>query len=138
MKKLIQTTAALLVLGAASASAEESMKQFKVWAVDFSDGGLEAAVGEGAAQILGDVGADVDSHLVDQSQRTHGVAEVLQNAIKIDYWDVDAMADATFALLHYQGISKMFKELGSEELKNLKWEHVAARLVKIYEKTLAQ
>jgi glycosyltransferase involved in cell wall biosynthesis len=67
-----------------------------------------------------------------------GVAEVLQNAIKIDYWDVDAMADATFALLHYQGISKMFKELGSEELKNLKWEHVAARLVKIYEKTLAQ
>jgi len=67
-----------------------------------------------------------------------GVAEVLQNAIKIDYWDVDAMADATFALLHYQGISKMFKELWSEELKNLKWEHVAARLVKIYEKTLAQ
>jgi hypothetical protein len=47
MKKLIQTTAALLVLGAASASAEESMKQFKVWAVDFSDGGLEAAVDAG-------------------------------------------------------------------------------------------
>ncbi|NVJ87557.1 MAG: glycosyltransferase family 4 protein [Algoriphagus sp.] len=67
-----------------------------------------------------------------------GVAEVLQNAIKIDFWDVDAMADAIFALLHYQGISKMFKELGSEELKNLKWEHVAAKLVKIYEKTLAQ
>lgn len=67
-----------------------------------------------------------------------GVAEVLRNAIKVDFWDVDAMADAIFALLHYEGISKMFKELGSEELKKLKWEHVAAKLVSVYEKTLAE
>ncbi|GHB52171.1 glycosyltransferase family 4 protein [Mongoliitalea lutea] len=63
-----------------------------------------------------------------------GVSEVLRNAIKIDFWDVDAMADAIFALLHYQSIAKMFKELGSEELKNLKWEHVAAKLVTVYQK----
>jgi glycosyltransferase involved in cell wall biosynthesis len=67
-----------------------------------------------------------------------GVAEVLRNAIKVDFWDVDAMADAIFALLHYEGISRMFKELGSEELKKLKWEHVAAKLVTVYEKTLAE
>lgn len=63
-----------------------------------------------------------------------GVAEVLRNAIKIDFWDVDAMADAIFGLLHYDSISKMFKELGSEELKKLKWEHVAAKLVTVYDK----
>lgn len=63
-----------------------------------------------------------------------GVAEVLRNAIKIDFWDVDAMADAIFGLLHYESISKMFKELGSEELKKLKWEHVAAKLVTVYDK----
>jgi glycosyltransferase involved in cell wall biosynthesis len=67
-----------------------------------------------------------------------GVAEVLRNAIKVDFWDVDSMADAIFALLHYDGISRMFKELGSEELKKLKWEHVAAKLVTVYEKTLAE
>jgi glycosyltransferase involved in cell wall biosynthesis len=67
-----------------------------------------------------------------------GVAEVLRNAIKVDFWDVDAMADAIFALLHYDGISRMFKELGSEELKKLKWEHVAAKLATVYEKTLAE
>jgi glycosyltransferase involved in cell wall biosynthesis len=67
-----------------------------------------------------------------------GVAEVLKNAIKVDFWDIDAMADAIFALLHYQSISKMFKELGSEELKQLKWEHVAAKLVTVYENTLKQ
>ncbi|WP_194776080.1 glycosyltransferase family 4 protein [Pararhodonellum marinum] len=65
-----------------------------------------------------------------------GVAEVLQNAIKVDFWDIDAMADAIFGLLHYDGISRMFKELGSQELKRLKWEHVAAKLIKVYEKTI--
>ena len=67
-----------------------------------------------------------------------GVAEVLNNAIKIDFWDVDAMADAIFGLLHYQSIARMFTELGADELKKLKWEHVAAKLVTVYEKLLAQ
>lgn len=65
-----------------------------------------------------------------------GVAEVLQNAVKVDFWDIDAMADAIFALLHYNGISKMFKELGREELKKLKWEHVALKLINIYKETV--
>jgi glycosyltransferase involved in cell wall biosynthesis len=67
-----------------------------------------------------------------------GVAEVLNNAIKVDFWDIDAMADSIFALLHYDGISRMFKDLGTKELKNLKWEHVAAKLVKVYQKTLSE
>ncbi|MEX2565847.1 MAG: glycosyltransferase family 4 protein [Cyclobacteriaceae bacterium] len=67
-----------------------------------------------------------------------GVAEVLQNAVKVDFWDIDAMADAIFALLHYHGISKMFKELGREELKKLKWEHVASKVITIYKQTVNQ
>ena len=67
-----------------------------------------------------------------------GVAEVLTNAIKIDFWDVDAMADAIFGLLHYHSIARMFTELGASELKKLEWEHVAAKLVTVYEKTIAQ
>lgn len=65
-----------------------------------------------------------------------GVAEVLNNAIKIDFWDIDAMADAIFALLHYEGISKMFRDMGSAELKKLKWEHVAAKVITLYQQTL--
>lgn len=65
-----------------------------------------------------------------------GVAEVLNNAIKVDFWNIDAMADAIFALLHYEGISKMFRDMGSEELKKLKWEHVAAKVITLYEQTL--
>ena len=65
-----------------------------------------------------------------------GVAEVLNNAIKVDFWDIDAMADAIFALLHYEGISRMFRDMGSEELKKLKWEHVAAKIITLYQQTL--
>ncbi|NHE58538.1 glycosyltransferase family 4 protein [Cyclobacterium plantarum] len=67
-----------------------------------------------------------------------GVAEVLQNAVKVDFWDIDTMADAIFALLHYNGISKMFRELGREELKKLKWEHVAKKVIDIYTQTVNQ
>ncbi|UCS94199.1 glycosyltransferase family 4 protein [Echinicola marina] len=65
-----------------------------------------------------------------------GVAEVLTNAIKIDFWDIDAMADAIFALLHYQGISNMFRSCGTEELKKMKWEHVAEKIFALYDQTL--
>ncbi|QDH78131.1 glycosyltransferase family 4 protein [Echinicola soli] len=65
-----------------------------------------------------------------------GVAEVLTNALKIDFWDIDAMADAIFALLHYGGISTMFRQCGSEELKKMKWEHVAEKIFALYDKTL--
>ncbi len=65
-----------------------------------------------------------------------GVSEVLQYAIKVDFWDIDAMADAIYGILHYPALAKVFSEKGLEEANNLKWEDVAARLKKIYEKVV--
>lgn len=65
-----------------------------------------------------------------------GVAEVLQHAIKVDFWDVDATADAIYGLLHYPALSNLFSVKGAEEVENLKWENVAKKLKVIYEKTL--
>ena len=65
-----------------------------------------------------------------------GVSEVLTHAIKVDFWDIDATADAIYGLLHYPALSKLFAEEGAAEVDRLKWEHVAKKLVKIYEKTL--
>ena len=63
-----------------------------------------------------------------------GVSEVLQYAIKVDFWDIDAMADAIYGILHYPSLARVFSEKGCEEANNLKWEDVAARLKTIYEK----
>lgn len=65
-----------------------------------------------------------------------GVSEVLQYAIKVDFWDIDAMADAIYGILHYPVLAELFSEKGMEEANNLKWEDVAARLKNIYQTLL--
>jgi glycogen(starch) synthase len=62
-----------------------------------------------------------------------GVAEVLNHVMKVDFWDVDAMADAIYGLLHYKSINDMFISNGSEEVNNLKWESAARKVADIYE-----
>jgi glycosyltransferase involved in cell wall biosynthesis len=62
-----------------------------------------------------------------------GVAEVLKYAVKVDFWDVDALSDAIYGLLNYQGLSKMFRNHGREEVDNLKWDNSAKNVKKVYE-----
>jgi glycogen synthase len=61
-----------------------------------------------------------------------GVAEVLKYALKIDFWDIDAMADAIYGLLHYDALSVMFRNNGKDEVDNLKWENAAGRVKEVY------
>lgn len=61
-----------------------------------------------------------------------GVAEVLHHAIKVDFWDIDAMANAIYALTHYDGIGELFRRHGKMEVENLKWENVAAKVANTY------
>jgi glycosyltransferase involved in cell wall biosynthesis len=64
--------------------------------------------------------------------RQSGVAEVLNHAIKIDFWDIDAMADAIYGILNYPALSSMFKKFGKEEVDKLKWETSAGHVREIY------
>lgn len=65
-----------------------------------------------------------------------GVAEVLNHVMKVDFWDVDAMADAIYGLLHYKSINDMFISEGSEEVNNLKWESAARKVADVYESVI--
>jgi len=58
-----------------------------------------------------------------------GVAEILTHAVKVDFWDIDAMADAIYGILTYPALSKMFIRNGKEEVIKLKWDN-SARLVR--------
>jgi len=61
-----------------------------------------------------------------------GVSEILQHAIKIDFWDINAMADAIYGILNYPGLSKYFRKYGKSEVDNLKWENTAVKMRDIY------
>lgn len=65
-----------------------------------------------------------------------GVAEILKYAIKVDYWDVDAMADAIYGLIRYPALSKMFIEKGQEEVTTLKWDDAALKVKAIYQEAI--
>ena len=65
-----------------------------------------------------------------------GVSEILTHAIKIDYWDIDAMADAIYGVIKYDSLSKMFYKYGKAEVDNLKWENAALKVKNIYDNSL--
>jgi glycosyltransferase involved in cell wall biosynthesis len=65
-----------------------------------------------------------------------GVAEVLHHAIKVDFWDIDAMADAIYALLAYPSISEMAVRCGLDEVNALKWDNAALQIKNIYAKAV--
>ncbi len=62
-----------------------------------------------------------------------GVAEILDYAVKVDYWDVDAMADAIYALVQYPALGTMFARKGLEEVTGLKWDNAAEKVKEVYE-----
>ena len=41
-----------------------------------------------------------------------GVAEILTHAVKVDFWDIDAMADAIYGILTYPALSKCLLKTG--------------------------
>lgn len=62
-----------------------------------------------------------------------GVAEVLKHAIKVDFWDIDGLADAIYGLCHYEALSKTFIKYGKEEVDSLKWENAAKSIKEVYD-----
>ena len=62
-----------------------------------------------------------------------GAAEVLKYAFKVDFWDVDAMADDIYALLSYPALADFSARMGYDEVNALKWNGACAKLKKVYE-----
>lgn len=65
--------------------------------------------------------------------RQSGAAEVLKYAFKVDFWDVDAMADEIYALLQYPALSEFASKFGYDEVNTLKWNNAAAKIKSVYE-----
>ena len=62
-----------------------------------------------------------------------GAAEVLKYAFKVDFWDVDAMADQIYGLLQYPALASFAAKTGYDEVNTLKWNNATAKMKKVYE-----
>ncbi len=65
-----------------------------------------------------------------------GVSEVLRHALKVDFWDVNEIANKIIAVLKYPPLEMMLRNHGNFEVRKLRWKDSAAKCVKIYEETL--
>jgi glycosyltransferase involved in cell wall biosynthesis len=65
-----------------------------------------------------------------------GCAEILDKAIKTDYWDIEAMADAMYSIITYPGMAEYLKEEGKREVDSITWEDAGLKVRKIYDSVL--
>jgi glycosyltransferase involved in cell wall biosynthesis len=72
--------------------------------------------------------ADVPVIISNQS----GVSEILNHAIKIDFWDTYAMADSIYGLLKYPALSGFLKKSGKKEVGGLTWQQSAKHVRNVY------
>jgi glycosyltransferase involved in cell wall biosynthesis len=63
-----------------------------------------------------------------------GVAEVVHNALKVDFWDVNEMANKILALLTYPALKKEALKHTDNELKELTWDKTANSIINLYNK----
>lgn len=61
-----------------------------------------------------------------------GVAEVLHHAMKVDFWDVDAMANKIIAVLKYPVMAREMIRNCRQELRTVRWEAAAEKVLSIY------
>ncbi len=67
-----------------------------------------------------------------------GCAEILNNVIKTDYWDVDAMADAIYSLVTYPAMHAQLSEDGLNEVNQITWDKAGRKVIDIYNKVLGR
>jgi glycosyltransferase involved in cell wall biosynthesis len=65
-----------------------------------------------------------------------GCAEILNNVIKTDYWDVDAMADAIYSIVTYPAMYHQLSEDGLAEVNQITWDKAGKKVIDIYHKVI--
>ncbi len=64
--------------------------------------------------------------------RQSGASEVIQHALKVNYWDVEALADAICLLLNDSDLRIEMSKNGKREAKKFQWKTSAEEIVKVF------
>lgn len=70
--------------------------------------------------------------------KSSGVSEVLSHALKVDFWDVDEIANKIVAVLRHAPLRKALRDNGRFEIRSLTWDGAAKRCGDVYEKMIEE
>jgi glycogen(starch) synthase len=62
-----------------------------------------------------------------------GVSEVLSHALKVDFWDINEMANKIIAVLRHPPLATVLRQHGSFEVRRLSWTDSARACLAVYE-----
>lgn len=65
-----------------------------------------------------------------------GVSEVITHVLKVDFWDVDQMANMILATLRYPVLKEQLRTEGRREVKRLSWANAAKKVAAVYERII--
>jgi glycosyltransferase involved in cell wall biosynthesis len=63
-----------------------------------------------------------------------GVSEVISNCLKVDFWDVDDIANKMVSVLRYDILQESLTENGHFEVKKFNWDDSARKCISVYNK----
>lgn len=65
-----------------------------------------------------------------------GVAEVLSHVLKVDFWDIDEMANQILSSLRYPVIRQQMVKEGKLQMNSMSWKCTADKVKKVYQNLL--
>lgn len=66
-----------------------------------------------------------------------GAAGVLENALTVDFWDIDEMASKIVSVLRDPTLARTLSERGSFEVRQMRWSDAAEEVAAVYDEILA-
>jgi glycosyltransferase involved in cell wall biosynthesis len=65
-----------------------------------------------------------------------GVSEVINHCLKVDFWDINEMANKMLSVLNYDALQKSLIDNAIEEVKQFNWKNPAKKCLDIYNDVL--
>jgi glycogen synthase len=69
--------------------------------------------------------------------KSSGVSEVLMHALKVDFWDIEDMANKIVAVLRHPPLSRALREGSMFEVRGITWDGAATQCTKTYRTAMA-
>jgi len=67
-----------------------------------------------------------------------GVSEAIGHVLKVDFWDVEEMANQIISVLDYNSLHSALRENSHREVKKVSWAAAAAKTIDIYKRVLGR
>jgi glycosyltransferase involved in cell wall biosynthesis len=64
--------------------------------------------------------------------KSSGVSEVLEHALKVDFWDIDEMANKIIAVLRHPPLASTLREHAIAEVRGITWDTAAGKCLTLY------